>query len=215
MKSKYEIVYFDVDSTLVACEGLDWLAEQKEVGEQVSMLTKQSMEGTIPLEEVFARKVDLLKPSKAELKLLGEYYCSQLVEKSEEVISTLKKIGLEIHLVTGSLTPSVLCLADRLDILLENVHANKVFHDTSGNYRGLDLSCPLTRSNGKVEFVKLLGNGKRSVFIGDSVTDLATKPFVTTFVGYGGVSVRKKVKENSDFFIKSRSLEPLLWLLLD
>ena len=30
MKAKFDVICFDVDSTLVTCEGVDWLAKQRE-----------------------------------------------------------------------------------------------------------------------------------------------------------------------------------------
>ncbi len=215
MKNKYDIICFDVDSTLVACEGVDWLAEQKGVEKEVRFLTEQAMTGEVPMEEVFAKKIDILRPSKKDLELLGEYYCSQLVEKAQDVVDELKEAGHDIYLVTGSFTPAILCLADKLGITPDHIHANEVYHDNFGDYRGLNLNCSLTKATGKAECARIIGNNKKTAFIGDSVTDLATKPVVTTFIGYGGVKIRKRVKENADFFIKSRSLEPLLWLVLD
>jgi phosphoserine phosphatase len=215
MKNKYDIICFDVDSTLVKCEGLDWLAEEKGVGEEVCHLTEQAMNGEVPMEEIFSKKLDILRPSKKDLDLLGEYYCSKLVEKSTDVLETLHKAGLDIYLVTGSFTPAILCLAEKLQIPEDHIHANEIYHDTFGEYRGINLNCSLTKSSGKKECATAIGNNKKIAFVGDSVTDLATQPVVTTFIGYGGVKVRKKVKENADFYIKSESLEPLLWLILD
>ena len=60
MKNKYDIICFDVDSTLVACEGVDWLAEQKGVEKEVRFLTEQAMTGGVPMEEVLAKKIDIL-----------------------------------------------------------------------------------------------------------------------------------------------------------
>lgn len=37
--------------------------------------------------------------------------------------------------------------------------------------------------------------------IGDGVTDLEARPPATVFVGYGGVVIRDRVKENADLFI--------------
>ena len=59
-----------------------------------------------------------------------------------------------------------------------------------------------------------IARGRKIAFVGDSVTDLATQPVVTTFIGFGGVVTRKKVKEEAEFFIKAKSLEPLLWLVV-
>lgn len=212
---KFDVICFDVDSTLVACEGVDWLAEKKGVGQEVRQLTELAMSGNTPMEEVFRKKIDLLKPSKKELEVLGEYYCSQLVEKAEDVVTSLKSAGIDIWLVTGGLLPAVIPLANTLHISSDNIHANEVYFDSTGSYLGINPDCTLIQTQGKAACVEKIGSNRRIAFVGDSVTDLATKQHVTTFIGYGGVKVRQKVKDESEFFIKSRSLEPLLWLALD
>lgn len=215
MNNKFDTICFDVDSTLVACEGLDWLAEQKGLGSEVKKITEQAMNGEVKMENSFAKKIDLIKPSKKELELLGEYYCSKLVESASDVVFNLKQAGLDIWLVTGSLQPAIFCLAERLQIPLNHVFSNEVYHNSYGDYQGIDQGSPLTKSSGKASCVQKIGKDKKIAFIGDSVTDLATKPVVSSFIGYGGVTVRSTVKENAEFFIKTRSMEPLLWLVLD
>jgi phosphoserine phosphatase len=37
--------------------------------------------------------------------------------------------------------------------------------------------------------------------VGDGVTDLETKPVVDLFIGFGGVHVRPRVKENAPVFV--------------
>ncbi|CAN5177814.1 phosphoserine phosphatase [soil metagenome] len=213
MNTLYDIICFDVDSTLVECEGLDWLAEQKGVGKKVKKLTELSMNGEVPIEKVFGNKLDIIRPTLADLYKVGEYYCSQITEGAEETIDALHQLGIDIWLVSGSFTPALLPLAQRLNIDSSHIHANEVYLSTSGDYNGINLNCSLTKANGKAECAKKIGKGKRTAFIGDSVTDLATKPVVKTFIGYGGVSQRKRVKDEAEFFIKFRSIKPLLALV--
>lgn len=214
MKPNYEVICFDVDSTLVTCEGVDWLAEQKGVGEQVKKLTELAMTGQVPMEDVFCQKIDWLKPSLKEMQDLGEYYCSQLTDGVVEVLGDLRKLGVEIWLVTGGFLPAILPLANKLRIPLSRVHANDVYTKGNGEYKRINQKCSLTTSHGKAICAKNIGRGRTIAFVGDSVTDLATQPVVTTFIGFGGVVTRKKVKEEADYFIKTESLEPLLWLVV-
>ncbi|MEK7605935.1 MAG: HAD-IB family phosphatase [Patescibacteria group bacterium] len=214
MKAKFDVICFDVDSTLVTCEGVDWLAKQKGVGEQVKRLTELAMTGKVPMEEVFCQKIDILKPSQKEMQALGEYYCSKLTKGALDVIKDLRKVGVEIFLVTGGFLPAILPLAAKLKIPPARVHANDVYTNKNGHYKGINRECSLTTSNGKAICAKNIAQGRKIAFVGDSVTDLATQPVVTTFIGFGGVVTRKKVKEEADYFIKTESLEPLLWLVV-
>ncbi len=209
----YDVVCFDVDSTLVTCEGIDWLAERKGVGEDVKNLTNQAMNGEVPMESVFSKKLDIIRPSRKELQRVGEYYCSQLTQGVEDVIGVLKQLNLDVWLITGSFSDALYPLADTLKIPREQIKANQVYYDSFGDYQGIDLGCPLATSTGKATYAQVIGRSKRVAFIGDSVTDLATKPVVKTFVGFGGVVTRQKVKDEAEFFIKSPSILPLLALV--
>ena len=71
---------------------------------------------------------------------------------------------------------------------------------------------PLTISSGKPAIIDEL-TGKqhgRRFMIGDGSSDLATRDMVDLFVGYGGVVARDKVKNESDIFIATLSLAPVL-----
>lgn len=210
---QFDVVCFDVDSTLVTFEGVDWLAQQKGVGGKVNLITKLTMDGEMSMENVFEKKIDLLAPSREELKTLGRYYCQRLTAGAENVVQTLHELGIEVWLVTGGLFPAIVPLARMLKIPEYRIHANEVYFDQKGNYKGINMNCSLTRSDGKAVCARAIGKGKRLAFVGDGITDLATKPVVKTFIGFGGVVVRPKVKEEAEYFIKSESLNPLLWLL--
>ncbi len=82
------------------------------------------------------------------------------------------------------------------------------------NYLRIDTTSHLTKSDGKSVHVKNISKGRQVAFIGDSVTDLATKPFVKTFIGYGGVAHREKIKNEAEYFISTKSLAPVLHLVL-
>lgn len=209
----YDVICFDVDSTLVTIEGVDWLAQQKGVGKQVQHLTQLAMDGEVPMQEVFGKKIDILAPSRSELEELGKYYCSQITDGAEKVVQTLTDLGIEVWLITGGLYLALLPLADKLHIPQDHIHANEVYFDEMGNYKGINKNCTLTRTDGKAQCATVIGKGRQMAFVGDSVTDLATKSVVKTFIGFGGVVTRKKVKEEAEFFIKSKSLEPLLSLV--
>lgn len=214
--SVFEIIIFDLDSTLVAIEGLDWLAKQKGKEEEICRLTCQAMEGEVRLEEVFTRKMRMLAPSRKDLDLLGHQYRQSAVEDAQEVIKLLHFLEKEVWIMTGNFQPGVEMVAAHLGISKERVIANRVYHDEEGCYQGFDSEGPLSRSGGKIGLVKKLNHdGRKAVFIGDGCNDLDVKDFVDLFIGYGGVVVRGKVERESTYFIRCRSLSPLLYIVLN
>ena len=61
----------------------------------------------------------------------------------------------------------------------------------------------LTRSKGK------------AAFIGDGVSDLEAKPTVDLFIGFGGVAVRERVRNEADVFVEQPTLRAVLTYLLE
>lgn len=215
-EKKFEIIIFDLDSTLVAIEGLDWLAKQKGKEEEISRLTCQAMEGEARLEEVFTRKMRILAPSRRDFDLLGYQYRQSVVEDAQEVIKLLHFLEKEVWIMTGNFQPGVEMVVAHLGVPKERVIANSVYHDEEGCYQGFDSDGPLSRSGGKIGLVKKLNqDGRKVVFVGDGCNDLDVKDFVDLFIGYGGVVVRGKVERKSTYFICCRSLSPLLYLVLN
>ncbi len=83
------LVVFDCDSTLVEVEGVDELATRAGVGERVAEMTRSAMEGKIPLEEVYGHRLDIIRPSRADLDWLGRRYIATLVTGARETVAAL------------------------------------------------------------------------------------------------------------------------------
>jgi len=215
MNQKIDAILFDVDSTLSTIEGVDWVAQKKGLYEKAAALTNMAMEGKVKMEEVFGKKIDLVRPTLQEMEETGHEYTKTLVPNTKKVIDILHKLGKEVWLVTGNYHTSVQILADFLAIPHQYIRANTMYFDDQGNYKDFDRSYPLCKSGGKAEIVQEIKSGeKRVVFIGDSVTDLDTKPVVDLFIGFGGVVVRDTVKKNSEVFIESANMIPILNFIL-
>lgn len=214
MTLRYRLVFFDVDSTLVSIEGIDVLgAGLPEIAE----LTQQAMNGEVPLEKVYGRRLELIRPSRARIEALGETYVESLVAGAAEVVATLRGAGVQVHLVTAGIAQAVAPLARHLAIPSHAVHAVPLLFDAAGAFAGYDSRSPLTRGLGKetvVRDVRARAHG-RAALVGDGVSDLEARPAVDLFIGYGGVQVREKVKQNADVYVEEHDLRALLPHLID
>lgn len=201
MKSvKYRLLFFDVDSTLVTIEGIDVLAAGNP---EVARLTEMAMNGEISVEDVYAKRLEAIRPTRDAVDALAQRYIASIVEGVEDSFATLREAGAVIHLVTAGLARAIAPLAARLRVPDRSVHAVGISFDDKGNYVDFDGHNPLARSGGKevvVRDVRARSKGK-AAFIGDGVTDLETKPAVDLFIGFGGVHVRPRVKENAEVFV--------------
>jgi phosphoserine phosphatase len=194
----YRFAFFDVDSTLVTIEGIDVLAGGDP---EIARLTDAAMNGEIPLDQVYAKRLEAIRPAREQIERLARTYVESIVDGAKETIAELQNRGVVIHLVTAGIEQAIRPLADSLNI--RNVHAVPLRFDGNGHYEDFDRRSFLTRPGGKdlvVRDVRARSHGK-AAFIGDGVSDLETKPAVDLFVGFGGVVVRPRVKENADVYI--------------
>lgn len=211
---KYRFVFFDVDSTLVTIEGVDVLANGNP---EIVRLTDAAMNGEIPLDEVYAKRLDLIRPTRADVDALGRRYMVSLVDGAAETIAALQAAGVDVHLVTAGIAQAIAPLAESLHIAPRAVHAVALRFDEAGNYLDFDRRSLLARSGGKELVVRaILTRAKgKAAFIGDGVSDLETRPAVDLFIGFGGVAVRERVRNEADAFVEEPSLRAVLPYLLE
>jgi phosphoserine phosphatase len=193
----FRFVFFDVDSTLVTIEGIDVLGAGNP---QIAELTERAMNGEIALEEVYAKRLEIIRPSRADVEALGERYIASLVPGAAEAVAELRGRGVQVHLVTAGIAQAVQPLASHLGIA--KVHAVALRFNAAGDYEDFDRRSLLTRSGGKelvVRDVRARTHGKAAL-VGDGASDLEAKAAVDLFIGFGGVHVRPKVKENAAVF---------------
>lgn len=226
----FQRVIFDCDSTLSTVEGIDELAVLKGQTEHIAELTRRAMDGLVPLEDVYAARLELLQPTRAELTRVGRIYRRTLVPGALETVSALHAAGVEVFIVSGGLKAAVVDLARYLKIPAQHVFAVEVEldpfqgewwdylrHRYSGNPDERYLAfapSPLAESSGKITVVQGLSKGKRTLMVGDGSTDLATHETVDLFVGFGGVARRQAVVDGADVFIEGPGLASVLPLAL-
>lgn len=209
-----KIICFDCDSTLSAIEGIDELARVRgpEVFAKVEEQTREAMDGMIPVEAVFGRRLQVIQPEQAHITAIGRRYIETIEPTALVTVTQLKAAGWTPIIVSGGFRPIIAPLAAHLGI--GRIEAVDLYFDAQGNYAGYDEKFPTTRSGGKPEIIQALKaelKPARLVMVGDGVSDLETKPVVDLFVGFGRYVVRDKVKTGAAAFVKSLAeLIPLL-----
>lgn len=213
-RALYRFVFFDVDSTLVTVEGIDVLANGNP---EIVQLTDAAMNGEIALDEVYARRLEIIRPTLADVEALGQRYIASLVPGAAETIATLQRAGADVHLVTAGIAQAIAPLASHLGIAARAVHAVPLQFDEEGHYQDFDRRSLLARNGGKELVVHaILARSKgRSAFIGDGVSDLETKPVVSLFIGFGGVHTRPRVMENAEVYVRDAALTAVLPYLIE
>ena len=167
----FEIVCFDCDSTLSKIEGIDELARRVGLGEELAKLTDAAMNGDVALEEIYGKRLELIKPNRAAIDWVADFYIAELVEGVADVFAELQKQNKTVHIISGGLLPAILPLAKLLNVPTENVHAVDMYFTENGDYLGYEINSPLAKNGGKAAIIKSL-QSTSLVMIGDGKTDL-------------------------------------------
>ncbi|MDX1578584.1 MAG: HAD-IB family phosphatase [Gemmatimonadota bacterium] len=211
---RYGTVIFDCDSTLSALEGIEMLAA--DVRAEVAELTASAMAGEVPLEEVYARRLELIRPHRDDVQALVPRYVEGLVDDAEATVGALTSAGLAVRVISGGLLPAVTGLARHLGLDTDAVAAVPIAFDEAGTYAGFDDVGP-ARAGGKAEVIrawKADGLPRPVMFVGDGATDLEAAGDVELFVAYAGVVERPEVVAAAPVVVRSRSLAPVVPLAL-
>jgi phosphoserine phosphatase len=212
---KFGAICFDCDSTLTRIEGIDELAQRSGRQAEIAPLTAAAMDGILPLEEIYARRLEIVRPGQEALAWLGARYIEEMVDGARETIAALQGLRKPVYVVSGGFLQPVAQLAQALGIPHSHVRAVEIYLDGTGAFAGFDRSSPLVRSDGKAEICRDLAalHGPVAI-IGDGVTDLAARAGGAYVIGFGGAVRRQAMVEGADCFIAGTILTPALGALL-
>lgn len=200
-----DCVCFDVDSTVVNEEGIDVLADYLGQGEAVAALTLQAMEGGMKFQDALRARLDLLKPSRQQIEQCLLDRPLQLTPGVQALVEKCHAAGKHVYLVSGGFRIMIEPVAETLGIDKSRIVANTIlFDDTTGEYLDFDSNEPTSKDMGKPAALKMIqqaGEYKTMVMVGDGATDGQAKPPAAAFIGFGGVSIRKKVQDTADWFV--------------
>lgn len=117
------LLVMDMDSTLVQSEGIDELAKEAGVGEQVAAITRRAMNGELDFRGALTERVGLLRGLSAEALARVEGR-TQLTWGAETLVATLRKVGCSVAVVSGGFD----YFTDRLKtrLTLDHTFANRL-----------------------------------------------------------------------------------------
>ncbi|MEP6779902.1 MAG: HAD-IB family phosphatase [Gemmatimonadaceae bacterium] len=199
-RPRFASVVFDADSTLASIEGIDWLGARREldVGRVVQNLTTRAMAGELPLEQVYALRLDAIRPTRSEISLLSDAYIDAIEPGALLLLQQLRDANVKLAIVSGGLRAALVPLASMLSIPAHDVHAVDLIFDNHGEYVSLAPSQPLSQQQGKPVIVRALNLPRRSVMIGDGSTDAAVRGVTNEFIAYTRVARRELVVASAD-----------------
>ncbi len=204
------LVVFDMDSTLIEAEVIDELAVEAGVGDEVSAITEQAMQGEIDFQESFRRRLGLLKGlDESALQRVSDRL--QLTEGAERLITSLRALGYKTAIVSGGFTWFANQLKDRLgmDYVVANeleIVDGKVTGEVQGQIVDAARKAEVLKDIAQQENVRL----EQVIAVGDGANDLQ----MLAIAGLG-VAFRAKplVRQSARQSISTLGLDSILYLL--
>ncbi len=206
-----KLLLLDCDSTLSSIEGIDELGRLRGPAtfKAVEDMTNAAMNGGTPMEAIFAKRLEIIQPTAAELAAIGAQYIATVEPTALASLAKLRAAGWRIAIVSGGFTQAIRPLADFLGI--DRVEAVTLKFHADGSYAGFDDSCPTCKTKGKNVVARRLRAEHQAthvVMVGDGASDLEVKGDADMVIGFGRYVQRPKVVAGADKFV--RSLEELV-----
>lgn len=207
------LLLLDCDSTLSSIEGVDELARARGPGvfAACAELTDAAMDGRVAVEDVFARRLEAIRPSRETAAAVAQRYLQTVVPGAREAIAELQAAGWTAVIVSGGFAPLIEPLAAELGI--GRVEAVPLFFGVDGEYAGYGADYPTTRSGGKPEVIRALKlqlQPAQTVLVGDGASDLEARDEVDLFVAFFGVVRRPRLAEEAEAAVDSFAGLPAL-----
>jgi len=171
--ASFGLVAMDMDSTLLAIESIDEIADMHGMKPQVAEITQRTMRGEIVFEESLRQRTALLQGLEEEA--LQQVYDSRvrLSPGAEKMLQRMKSAGLKTMVISGGFTFFTERIKARLDF---DYAAANTLEIVDGKLTGRVLG-KILGAEGKAEALKKvsdkLGLGQKQIIaIGDGANDL-------------------------------------------
>ncbi|MFK7788547.1 MAG: phosphoserine phosphatase SerB [Phycisphaeraceae bacterium] len=209
-KSPYQLVAFDMDSTLIQAECIDEIAKEAGVGEQVSAVTEAAMRGELDFAQSLAQRVALLKGLDVDV-LESVYERIELMPGAEALLASLKQNNIKTAILSGGFVYFASRFAERLGI--DVYHCNDL-EVTDGKLTGKTLG-PIVDAQAKAGHLVALAKQwdlpiSQTASVGDGANDLKAMAAAGLGIAF---CAKPTVQEQADIAVNEKDLTKLIPLL--
>jgi len=210
MRWAKKLIVMDVDSTLIQQEVIELLGAKAGKGEEIKAITESAMRGELDFEASLRARVALLAglPDTVVDEVRGEVL---LTPGARTLVSTLKKLGHSVAVVSGGFTVVIEPLLKELEIAHYRANTLEIVDGKlTGNVTGeiIDRAAKATalRDFAELEGVSLA----QTIAIGDGANDLD----MIAAAGLGiAFNAKPAVKAAADSSLSAPYLDSVLYLL--
>jgi phosphoserine phosphatase len=203
--SDFRLVAMDMDSTLLAIESIDEIADMHRMKPQVSEITQRTMRGEIIFEESLRQRTALLQDLDEDA--LQQVYDSRvrLSPGAERMLQQMKKAGIKTMVISGGFTFFTERIKAKLGL---DYAAANTLEISDGKLTGKVLG-KIIGAEGKAEALRKVSQKlglrrEQIIAIGDGANDLK-------MMGEAGVSIayhaKPIVQENATYAINHVGLD--------
>ena len=207
MTNKYQLVLFDVDSTLIEQEVIDLLANETQHGQQVADITRRAMAGELNFDEALRQRAALLRglPETVFSKVLNEITFSP---GALTLIRELQNRKILVGAVSGGFLNVLTTLFS--DLRFDFLHANTL-EVSNGFLTGDVIGSIVNREVKKQKLIQFAEqfsiNIENTVAVGDGANDLEMIRAAGLGVSYRGKPI---LNEAADVVLAEPQLDLLL-----
>lgn len=210
------LIIFDVDSTLLAVESLDFAVERAleaspdgpERTRELKAITDRGMAGALDFRTSLEQRLAIASLAREQVEEAGEALRSHPTPGMADLIERLRQKNCDVAAVSGGFIDLVEPALKDMGLSPGEMRANRFVYDDEGRVSGFDRANPLSRSGGKagvVKGLKALTGRPLAVMIGDGMTDYEAfaKGAADSFIGFGAVAERAPVRAKAPAYADS------------
>lgn len=206
------LVVFDVDSTLLAVESLDFAVARAllskpdgaERAARLSAITDQGMAGTLDFRASLEQRIAIAGLTRGAVEDASNALLEAITPGMVGLLTRLRK-DARVAAVSGGFVDLIAPALADLGFARGDIHANEFIFTHDGpdaDVNGFDRDNPLSRSGGKAVVVRALKGdtgAAEAVMVGDGMTDYEAYAAgaADVFIGFGGVTERAPVREKA------------------
>lgn len=206
-----KLLVSDMDSTLIAVETLDLMADMIGKGEEVAQITAKAMNGGMDFSQSLNLRLQCLVGVKAEplYQQTLDIILNKINPGADQLVHSFSLIGGISYLVSGGFTFAAKAVAEKLGF--DGYYANELEIDHKGNLNGKVKGVMVDRAfkaNILTQQAKRIGiTLEQTIAIGDGANDLDMLSIAGLGIGY---QAKKIVRETINAQINSGNLASVL-----
>ncbi len=202
-----KLCVFDFDSTLMAGETIDFLAQEAGVGDEVKKITQKAMEGELDFFESLIQRVKLLKG--LEVKKVNKI-CQNLpyMPGAKETIQELKKRGIKVIVFSGGFRNATSYAKEKLGF---DADFSNILHAKDGRLSGLvggEMMFNFSKGDMLRRLQELMGiSPYETMAVGDGANDASMFKYANKKVAF---CAKEVLKNQANIIIDTPNLLEIL-----